>query len=232
MPAMHAYRARPHQLFAIFVTCARYFNRTAGLQIDALGPCHLAEFLGRQQFAVGAVDDVEETILGCVQQGLDGLAAELHVGQHDVHVGVVIPGLAGCGLVVPLVLAGVGIERDDGAQEEIIAAAGAADLLVPGRAVAGADQHLVEFRIVGDAVPHRAAAAMLPPFTVPGLGGHFHGLVLEAVSRVARHHPEAPGLFAGLGIVGRYIAARRAPFGAAVADDDLALEDFQRAGHE
>src|SRR5690606_12170510 len=109
------------------------------------------------------------------------------------------------------------------------AAAGAADGAVPRRAVAGADVEQVELRVVGHGVPHRAAAAQRPPLAVPGFRRHGHHLVLEAELGIAGHGEEAPGEFAGFGVVGGDVAAH-AVFGAAVADDDLALHHARRAG--
>ncbi len=79
-------------------------------------------------------------------------------------------------------------------------------------------------------MPDRAAAAELPPFPSPGLGGHLHGLVLEALGRVAGHHIPAPRLLAGLHVIGGDIAARRAVVGAAEADHDLVACHPWRAG--
>ena len=114
VPAMRTERARPHRLLAVFITGALHFHRPAGLDVDTLGPRHLGDLLGRQQFAVGAIDHIEEAILRRMHQRLDGLATVFQIGQHDVHVGVVVPGLTGGGLVVPFILTGVGVERDDG----------------------------------------------------------------------------------------------------------------------
>ena len=165
-----------------------------------------------------------------MHQRLHRAAVDVEVGQHDVHVGVVVPRLAWRGLVVPAVLAGVGIQRDDGAEEEVVAAAGAADLPVPGRSVAGADVQRVELGIVGEPVPGVAAAAQFPPLARPRLGRHGHRLVLEPVRRVARHDVEAPCLLAGFRVVRRHVAARRAVLRTAVAHQHLALEHLGRAG--
>src|SRR5690606_1062735 len=99
----------------------------------------------------------------------------------------------------------------------------------PGRAVAGADIDEVERGIIGEAVPRGAAAAGLPPFAGPGLGSHFHGGILEAVGRVARHGVPAPELPARLRVIGRDIAPHR-HFRTAIADDDLAVEHARGTG--
>src|SRR4029077_330477 len=96
-----------------------------------LGPGHLAELLRRDQLSRGAVDDIEEAVLWCVQDDLAWLAIDGNRGQHQVHCGGEVPALAGRGLVVPDIVSGVGIERDDRAQEQIVSASGAANLLIP-----------------------------------------------------------------------------------------------------
>ncbi len=98
-----------------------------------------------------------------------------------------------------------------------------------GRAVAGGDEDEPQLRVVGDGIPGRAAAADLPPLPLPGLGRHGHGLVLEALGRVAGHDVEAPERLARVGVVGAHEAAR-AEVRAAVADHHLAVEHPRRAG--
>src|SRR5690606_24939933 len=76
-----------------------------------------------------------------------------------------------------------------------------------------------------------AAATGFPPFAggVPGLGGTLHGLVFERLARVARHGEPAPLLRAGLCVISGDVAAH-AVFGAAVADDHVALEHARCTG--
>ena len=165
-----------------------------------------------------------------MHQRLHGAAVHLQVGQDDVHVGVVVPGLPGRGLVVPAVLAGVRVQRDDGTQKQVVASSGAAHLAIPRRAVSGADVEQVQFGVVSEAVPGVTTAAELPPLAGPGIRSHAHGVVLEAVGRVAGHDPETPLLRPGLGIVGGYETTVRTGLGAAVSDEHLALENLRRTG--
>ena len=229
MPVVAAERPRRDVDRLIGVARARELDRPAAGQVDVAGPGHGDELLGRDQFAGAAVEHVEEPVLRRLHEDLAHLAADGQLGEHDRLRGGVVPGVAGRRLVMPDVLAGVGPERHDGRQEEVVAAAGAPQVAVPGRAVADADVEQVEFRVVDDRVPDRAAAASRPPLAGPGLGGHPHRLVLESVRRVARHGVEAPRPLAGLRVVGVDVAAD-AVLGAAVADDDLALRDPRRAG--
>src|SRR5690606_26328338 len=62
----------------------------------------------------------------------------------------------------------------------------------------------------------------------PGLRGHLHGLVLEAVGRVAWHEIKPPEKLTVVRVVCGDEAAH-AEIGTAVADDDLAVEDARRA---
>ncbi len=151
------------------------------------------------------------------------------IREHDVLSRGEVPRLARRRLVVPHVLAGVRLERDDRAQEQVVAAARAAVLLIPRRAVAGADVQQIELRVVRHRIPDRAAAAELPPFAVPGLRGLREDRRFERLRRIAGHGVEAPQHLAGLRVVRGDVAAH-AELGAAVADDDFALDDARRAG--
>ena len=125
------------------------------------------------------------------------------------------------------------VDRDDRRDVEIVHARGArslADFLRPGCRVAGADVEKVRFRVVGHAVPERSSAAVLPPFSYPGFGGLFHGLVLEAVGRVPRHGPETPDLAAVVDVVRREISPKWWKLGAGETDDDLVPDDAGRHG--
>ncbi|MNH17479.1 hypothetical protein D3C79_771510 [compost metagenome] len=64
---------------------------------------------------------------------------------------------------------------------------------------------------------------------MPGLAGDFHGLVFRRQLGVTWHGEEAPGLLAGFGVIGRYIAAH-AILRPTIADDDLAVDHPRRAG--
>ena len=224
MPVVHAEGARIEHFLAVFVAGALRFDGAAGLHIDVRRPGHVNQLVGGNKLAVRTIEHIEETVLRCMQQRLDRLLINRQIREDHVHIRVVVPGFTWHRLIVPDVLAGIGIERDDRAQKKIIAAAGAAHALIPGRAVAGTDIEAIEFRVVGDAVPNRAATPVLPPFALPGLGDHFLGSVFEAIGGIAGHRVEAPNLFASGRIVGRDIAAQGPPLGATIADQDLVVE--------
>src|SRR5690606_14975697 len=86
----------------------------------------------------------------------------------------------------------------------------------------------------GERVPGGAAATVLPPLAVPGLGGHGHdavgGLAVRALGGIARDGVEAPDLLAARRVVVRHEAAH-ARVRAAAADPDLAVVDARRAGN-
>src|SRR5678815_3778840 len=95
---------------------------------------------------------------------------------------IVIPLVARSARVVPLQLAAVRIDRNDGRDVQVVQAWRAFTLpkvLRPWETVAGSDIDKILIRVVGHAVPHRPAATILPPFAGPGLGCGFHGFVLE-----------------------------------------------------
>ena len=166
-----------------------------------------------------------------MQDHLARLAGDGQVGQDHRLGGGVVPVVTRRFLVVPLVVAGVRVQRDDGGQVQVVAALGAARAVRPGRPVAGAHVHQVQLRVEHHRIPHGAAATGLPPLAarVPRLGGAAHGFVFKRLAGVARHAVPAPDLLAGFGVVGGDVAAH-AVLGAAVADDHLALEHARRAG--
>jgi len=209
-------------------TRRRVFDGAPRLGIDARRPGHVDVVLRRDELAVLAVEHVEEAVLRRLHQDLAHVVADLDVGEDDRLRRGVVPGFAGRRLEMPDVLARVGPQRHDRRQEPVVAAAGAADALIPGTAVADADVEEIQLGIVGNRIPHGAAAAALPPFAGPGGRGLLEDRILERLRRVSRHSVEAPGELAGLGVVGGDVATH-AELRAAVADDHPALDDARRA---
>ena len=230
MPGMGAEGRGVDDRPRLVVARGRDLDRPPGDRVDAGGPGHLGEGLGRDQLPGRPVQDIEEAVLRRLHQHLALAALDLQVGQDDRLGRGVVPGVARRGLIPPDHVAVVGPEGDDRREVEVVAAARAAGLARPGRAVADAEVEQVQLRVVDDGVPDRAAAAAdLPPAAVPGRGGAGHGGVLEGLGRVAGHGVEAPALLAGLGVIGGDVAAD-AELGAAVADDHHPLGDPRRAG--
>ena len=134
---------------------------------------------------------------------------------------------------MPFIFAGIGIERDDRGDEEIVALTLTTDFVVPWGAVADADQYLVELAVIDDRVPYSAAAAELAPVAVPRCAGAFYDAVRRcAIGGCAGGRwdgVEAPVEIAGVGIIGGDITAH-AIFGAAIADQYAPLHHARRAG--
>ncbi len=167
-----------------------------------------------------------------MQQHLARAPVDHEVGERHVHRRVVVPGLARRGLVVPGVCARVGVDRYDRAQEQIVAAARAAQSRIPGATIARPQVEAIEFRVVGHGVPDGAAAAPLPPPPAPGARGHLHRRVLESARGIARYGPEAPELLAGLRVICGDVASDGTEVAATEADHDLVVEHARRAGDE
>ena len=169
MPVVGAQGPRQGHGGGVLVACALDLDGSAGLQVDALGPGDRGVGVGRDQLPGGPVDHVEETVLRGLHQHLAGLAADVQVRQHDVLGGRVVPALARGRLVVPDILARVRLEGQDGRDEQVVALAVRALLVVPGRAVADAEVDDVQGRVIGHGVPDgRAAAGLLPGLAEPG----------------------------------------------------------------
>ncbi len=161
---------------------------------------------------VVAIEHVHHAVAVGPQHDLARLALPLDVGEHRHLRRVVVQLVVRRELVVPLQLAGVGVERDDAVAVEVVAKPRRA---VPvRRRVAGAEEHEVRLGIVGARVPH-ADAAGLPRVARPGLVARLAG---------SGNRVEAPDFLAGLRIERRDVAADRA-VAAAGADDHLVLHD-------
>src|SRR6185295_8393239 len=99
------------------------------------------------------------------------LTIDREIGRDDLLRAVEIEAGFGHFLVVPLELAGLRIQRDDGRCEQVVSAPGRANFRGPRRTVSRADVDHAGDRIVVDAVPRCATAAGLPPLAFPRLRG-------------------------------------------------------------
>src|SRR5262249_28012432 len=125
-------------------------------------------------------------------QDLATFASDREISQYELLDGVIVPFFPRRDLVMPNVGAGVGVERHDRGQEQVVALIRTALPLVPFKAIADAEIDEIELGIVRYGVPHPPPPARLPPLATPGLGGIGHGLVLEWFGGVTRHGVEAP----------------------------------------
>ena len=58
------------------------FNRAASFHIDMAGPGCLGKFVCREQFAIGAVENIEEPILRRLHNHFAGLALQFQICQN------------------------------------------------------------------------------------------------------------------------------------------------------
>src|SRR6185312_9097767 len=112
---------------------------------------------------------------------------------------------------------------------QVVTALGIAVAIIPGGAVAGTEVHQVRPRIVENRIPHRAAAAELPPLPAPGARGLFHRRILETVLGIARHGVEAPVELARLRVISAEVTPH-AVLTAGFADQHLPVGHTRRAG--
>jgi hypothetical protein len=129
---------------------------------------------------------------------------------------------------VPDIFAGLGPQRHDRGEIEIVPLSRRAVELVPGRTIAHADIKQVKLRIIGHGIPHGATAALLPPFALPGGLGRLE-VRFGVLARRIGHRIEPPQLLAGIGVICGQEAAH-AHFRAAVADQHHAVDHARRAG--
>ena len=171
-PGRHAGRLRRLDRPAAFVESAR--------------PVHLHERRARQEPAGRAIEHVEEAVAIGPQHHLRRRAAPVHVDEHRHLHRVVVVAVVGRELVVPLQLAGVGVERDDRVGIEVVA--GPLIGIPVGPRIADAPVGQVQRRIVRTGDPDRAAA-VLPRVALPGFVPGSPG---------AGNRVEPPELLAGL----------------------------------
>src|SRR3546814_10342442 len=86
-----------------------------------------------------------ETVLRCLHDHLARFAVDVQVGEDQALRRGEVPALAGRGLVVPDVVAGLGFQRHYRRQEQVVALAVAAHLAVPGRTVRS-EEHTSELK--------------------------------------------------------------------------------------
>ena len=139
---------------------------------------------------------------------------------------------------MPNIFARVGFERDDGGQEQIVAFAIGTNTVVPRIAIANAEIKLIEFGVIDNRIPHRAAAAAFTPVTLfglcaPGFGRRgFEDFVASGVVgftlRIWRG-VETPCFLAGRRIISSHITART-KFSATKANYNLVLHHTRDPG--
>ena len=188
------------------------------MRTDLLRPRRLDERLGDDQLSGDAIDRVEEPVPVREHHHLAVLAVDRQLAQ-DRHLRrVPVVHVVRRELVVPLQLAGVGIERHDRGGEQVVAFAIGAVVIRP--RIAGAEEHQVLFGIVGARDPDRAAAARIRIGLGPGVAAN--------LAR-AGHGVEAPDLLAGRGVEGLDEAAN-AELGAGDAQNHLVFDHQRRHG--
>ena len=148
----------------------------------------------------------------------------------------VVPIVARGGLVVPVILTCIGVYRDDRGDKEVVTiAARVANVGIPWRAIADAEDDLIVDLVIDDRVPDRAAATICDPCAIiaPCLIREFfedrvRGGAVRFLVRV-RDGVEAPVQITRFGVIGRKIAAN-SKLCAAIADQHIAFDDARGAG--
>ena len=220
VPIPVATRPRDAQERFFDESCIGVFDGATGLHVNMRGPVHGGNRVRRQEFAGTAIQHIKEAVFRRLHDDLAQLAINLDIGQDHGRGSGKVPGIARRGLVVPDVVPGRRIERNDGRQEKIVAPTRAAGLPIPWRPVPHTDVDKIQLRVIGHGVPDGSTAAVFPPGAVPGAGSHFHGGILEPVSRVPGYRVKAPGQFARVLVVGRHITPD-SELGAGVPDKDV-----------
>src|SRR4029077_355744 len=158
---------------------------------DALGPGPLFyEWRGPQERAVGSVDGVAKAVAIRLERQLERLALHGDISEHRLGNAVIIEGIVGRVLEVPLDLAGVSVESNGAVSVEVVAWPISTVPVRPWIADAPIDQ--IELGVVRAGNPGRPAARL--PGVVTILPAVVAGLALS------RDRVGAPHLLAGLQI--------------------------------
>ena len=141
MPVVRAKRRRVCQieLARLFIAGFGIFDRPTGFQVIAGRPGEAVDKgFGRQHLATHPVDGEEKAVLRRVVEDLHILAVALFGGEDDRLGRRIVPAFRRCFLIMPDIFAGIGFQRDDGRQEQIVPFAIGAHAMVPRVAVADA----------------------------------------------------------------------------------------------
>ena len=209
------------QTWTFEVACC--FDGHACFQVNACRPVHAIHILlGRQEFAVGAINDVEETIAVGLHDNGHFFAIKGQVGEHQFVHAVIVPRIMRCELIVPNDVASFWVQSNHRCGVQVgeladIGAVVAANCCGPRGWVAGAVVNQVQLGIVRAHVPGHSAAVLgriAFPCVAIFLAWQWHGV-------------GAPHFFTG-GLVQRNQRAACAVFTTAVACDDQVFNDSRR----
>src|SRR5688572_29996585 len=101
---------------------------------------------------------------------------------------------------MPFILARVHVDGQDRAYKKVVLALRLAKLFRPWATITGSDVYQIGLRIVGKAIPSRAASTELPPFATPGFGRLLQRRAFEWFRRITGDCPEGPCVPTGVGV--------------------------------
>ena len=112
-------------------------DRHASWHIGFFG--HREQGIGREKLTCRPINHIEEAVLGDLHDDFARLAANRQFRQHQMLGRGEIPRIPWRGLIMPNILARVGLNRHDGGDKQIVALPTRADFVVPGRSIADAE---------------------------------------------------------------------------------------------
>src|ERR1700722_14994610 len=121
MPTVYIRKNGCSAIWVVVVTgIARLDGPTAG-KINTRCPRYPYVFIRAQKLPILSVEDIKEPVLRRLHQNFALLPRDLEICNHNLHSWVVIPGVGRRLLVVPLVRAGISVERDNRIGKETVA---------------------------------------------------------------------------------------------------------------
>src|SRR5271170_2789747 len=131
------------------------FDRPTALHVDAAGPSHGYDGLGGNQSSGLSIQYIKKSVLVGLHQHMAEFPVDVEVSEDELLYRIEIPFFARGRLIVPGVLAGIRVQRNDRGEIEIVPLAGAARGAGPLNTVARSEIQQVELGIVGNGIPYR-----------------------------------------------------------------------------
>ena len=165
MPVVGACRPRHHCIQRQIHSLFHQFWTTVFVKLSR-GPILSGKWRRRDQLTIRCVQHIKEAIFRRLHDhsAIGTVLSEGQISECDLLCGGVVPTITRRRLVVPAISAGISIDGENRRQKQIIAITiRVADVWIPRRAIAHANQHLIIDGVINDRVPCRAATTVGHP---------------------------------------------------------------------
>src|SRR5680860_1381371 len=120
VPVVATVRSRGDGRVFVLVPAEISFHRSASGPVYMRGPIHIRIRFSRKELSCGTVKDIEKAIFRCLHNHFPAFATYLEISEDKLLRSCIVPAIARGGLIMPYILAIVGIDGDDRRQEEVV----------------------------------------------------------------------------------------------------------------